>query len=271
VILHSGWQSGDEIEQIITHTVLSIDFDQAQNTMPKIYHTASKLITNAMKYLFLLSLLISFNSQSQVSEQSKQQSAEEVEAPNQKRPSWSQGLPERQKAINPSATVNNFKINPQITDASTDDRSFEVNELPKVEIELQSTQPIIDFAIEVEPLQPVVINRKEAFEEYYNDDKAPVEETEVNPLIAAYKWTLLETTPIEVPDSFAENTTLKLKIYINPNGEVIRVNDAEAAIPRRVFKSAEKSILKWKFQAPLEMGITEDISRTFSIDIQTEA
>lgn len=216
-----------------------------------------------MKHLIILGLLVTVNGQAQ-----EQQQQEE-----QKRPSWSQGLPERPSSVNPSATVNDFKIDKQARLTSTDDRSLETSTLPEVEIELENTQPLVDFKLDVEPIKPAAISRREAFEEYYNDeDNETVAESEaVNPLIAEYKWALLKTTPIEVPENSAENTTLKLKIYINSKGHVTRVKEADTNIPNRMFRSAEKSILKWRFQAPSELGITEEISKTFSIDIQSEA
>lgn len=93
----------------------------------------------------------------------------------------------------------------------------------------------------------------------------------INPLITAYKWTPIKTSPKNVSESFDANETLQLNIQIQSKGEVTRVTGVDNSIPRNVFKNAEKSILKWKFQAPEELGITEDISRTFTIDLTTEA
>ena len=214
-----------------------------------------------MKYLIILSLLMTVSSRAQESQQ-------QIEDTPQKRPSWSQGLPERQSAIKRTAPVNKFRGNKQAREVEHD-RSLGVAELPNVEIELASAQPIIKF--EIESMQPAVTSRQEAFDQYYSNDKEGGVDTEVNPLLAQYTWKPIKTTAIDVPEDFDDQKPLKLNIRINPKGEVTRVTEVDTAIPKRVFKSAEKSILKWKFQAPAEIGITENISKTFSIDIKTDA
>ncbi|VAW46658.1 hypothetical protein MNBD_GAMMA02-154 [hydrothermal vent metagenome] len=219
-----------------------------------------------MKHLIILSLLITLSSHAQ---EGQGQQQKEVKSQNQKRPSWSQGLPERQSSMTPSASMNKFKVNQQSSNTAVDDRSLEMAELPSIGINLVATKPVIELGIE--SVQPIANSRREAFDQYHNNDKEGIVIAAVDPLVAEYKWTPIKTTPINVPENFDENKTLKLNIHINPKGEVTRVTVADTAIPRKVFKNVEQSILKWKFQAPSEVGITENISKTFSIDIKTDA
>ncbi|TDR23488.1 energy transducer TonB family protein [Marinicella litoralis] len=220
-----------------------------------------------MKYLILFSLLLTVNSQAQEPVEDKPK--------NQKRPSWSQGLPERQSSMTPTSSINKFKVKQEPMDVIEDDRSLELTELPSVEIEMMNTQPVIELEpvmeLEVETVQPVAATREEAFDQYFSSKGEGEVKTEVNPLVSEYKWTLLKSLPIEVPQNFSDNETLKLNIHINPKGHVTRVTVAEASIPKKIFESAEKSILKWRFEAPAEIGINEVISKTFSIDIKTDA
>lgn len=225
-----------------------------------------------MKHLIIISLLMTLNCHAQDGKQNNQsEEPSEGVTKNQKRPSWSQGLPERQSPINPSTSMSSFKVDEKTKSTSEDDLKLQDGELPSVEIDLVDAPPLMK--LKIEPVKPTTLTRQQAFDEYYSNKKDEQEEsiTAVNPLIAEYKWTPIKTTPIDVTDDFDGSKAIKLKIQINPKGHVTRVTDSETTIPRQLFKSAEKSILNWRFQAPSKIGITENISKTFSIDINTDA
>lgn len=192
----------------------------------------------------------------------------------QKRPSWSQGLPERQSALKPTDTM---LSKPKTTDAvidTPDANTFDEPATPTLDVGLV-TEPIVvpqpSIELVTEPAKPAVTSRREAREQYYSNNDAEAESTEPSPLVADYSWKVLKTTPIEVPEQFSDNESLKLKIQINPRGRVTRVTVAEADVPALLLQQAEKSIMQWKFEPPRKIGIKQNISRTFTIDIQTEA
>ncbi len=213
-----------------------------------------------MKYLLTFCLLMPFISSAQENKQ--------------KRPSWSQGLPERQTSLKPTDAM---LSKPQTTDPvidSPDANTFDQPVAPELEVGLVTEaivvpQPSIELV--TEPVAPAVTSRREAREQYYSNNGGEVANNEPNPLLADYSWKVLKTTPIEVPEQFSDNESLKLKIQINPRGRVTRVTVAEADVPALLLEKAERSIMQWKFEPPKKIGIKENISRTFTIDIQTEA
>jgi hypothetical protein len=193
---------------------------------------------------------------------------------NKKRPSWSQGLPERQTApqpgkpaINPvQAETPEFDVKPEIEPISgglemeLDTEAFAV---PKPVIEPIAASP-------KQPLSPKATNRREALEQYYEGNEESTDEQQQQ-LIKQYKWSILKTSPIEIPSDYTGSESLKLHIQINPKGRVVRVTRADSTIPEYVVESAEKGIKRWRFEPPGDLGIEEVIGRTFTIDVITDA
>ncbi len=191
-----------------------------------------------------------------------------------KRPSWSQGLPERQAAPQAGSPGMNrvevkkpeFDVKPEIEPISSglemelDTQAFSVPE-PTIE---PVTQP------EQESASLNAANRREALEQYYagNDESANEQQ---QALIKQYKWAVLKTSPIQIPSDYSGSDSLKLHIQINPKGRVVRVTRADSSIPEYVVESAEKSIKGWRFEPPKNLGIEEVIGKTFTIDVVTDA
>jgi len=215
-----------------------------------------------MKKLILLSVLIAINVNAQDE--------------NKKRPSWSQGLPERQATLQPG--------NPSFKPADNSEPSKSepiVSDMGKPEL------PDIDVGILTEPVvipEPVLViesapvaaspkGRKEALEHYYSSEQQAEEAKQIviNPLVAQYTWKPIKTSPIEIPGHINGSESLKLVIQINPNGKVVSVAKADSNMSSLVLQSAEKSILNWRFEPPSELGITENISKTFTIDVELDA
>jgi len=215
-----------------------------------------------MQYIIILGLLMTFDvfAQEQGSEQNK------------KRPSWSEGLPERQATMKHTSTM--YKQQSVEESVSDEPVIAEKPMAPTFDVELV-TEPIVVPSpvteIAVESLLKASVDREKAREQYFSSEEqaAEVLESKEHLLIAQYNWQVLKTTPIDIPGQGDENGTLKLTIQINPKGHVTRVSKADASIPAIVLRSAEKSIRNWRFQPPSEIGITENISKTFTIDIQT--
>jgi hypothetical protein len=214
-----------------------------------------------MKYLMVIGLLLSLSSNAQDE--------------NKKRPSWSQGLPERQAVLKPMDSGFKPADNDDTLNSTPGLATIDEPNLPSIDVNLLENPVLVPepvLVIETESLVPTASNRKAAFEQYHsNDNSAEVSSNVVNPMIAEYKWIPIKTLPIEVPASSDKNKQLKLVIQINPKGQVVAVDKADANISALVLQSAEKSILKWRFEPPSDLGITENISKTFDIEIEFEA
>ncbi len=241
-----------------------------------------------MKHLSLTLLLLlaasGYAQQPQNNSQSKVQESDATDdaKASSKRPSWSQGLPERQ-----AAPVSRIVQTNKVESTETEIDTPSIGEKPLIETQVLSIdfqpQPSSEFKVESQaseskPAASKRVDRKAIFEQYYSSqsrtsdaaNQANQPDTiEVNPLIAAYKWQVLKTTPVEVPNSFDKTQPLKVTIQINPQGKVVKVTEADARIPSVVMRHVEKSMLNWRFEAPADIGLSENISRVFEIDIQT--
>jgi len=189
---------------------------------------------------------------------------------NKKRPSWSQGLPERQAAMKPGdAGFKPARPGAPEVDVTPDlepmggDLDMELVTEP-----IAVPQPVIDAPVNTTEAE--ITNREEAREQYFSG-QAVIASAEQEALIKQYKWAVLKTSPINIPSDYTGTDSLKLHIQINPKGKVVKVTRADAGIPEYVVDSAEKSIKRWRFEPPEDMGIEEVIGRTFTIDVVTDA
>lgn len=215
-----------------------------------------------MKYLTIFSLLMTFVVSAQ----------EEGQEQNKKRPSWSEGLPERQATMSPTSSM--LKQETQKESVSNEPVVIEKPVAPTFEVELVTEPMVVPepmTEIKVDPIATIPVNREKVREQYFSNEQPATEslESKESHLIAQYKWKVLKTTPVEIPGKGDENDSLKLIIQINPKGHVTRVLKGDANMPSIVLKSVEKSIRNWRFQPPSEIGITENISKTFTIDVET--
>lgn len=205
-----------------------------------------------MKYLAIICLLFTFTSYAQ---------------DDQKRPSWSQGLPERQATVKPEKQ--RFNPEPKTTSADTPPSiSDERTSAPNLEIDLSTEPPVIELNDQpkVSTQAPIITNRAEAQTNYYQPQSQTITIVS-NPLLADYSWEILKITPINIPSRLKSSETIKLKIQINPQGKVTRVTSADNNISNMILRYAENSIRSWQFQPPQEIGITENISKIFTIEI----
>ncbi len=174
-----------------------------------------------------------------------------------KRPSWSQGIPERQSTpdmgrpqfdpadsaieIETSAVaegVNDFKldvITPEITPPAT------LPDLPEPVIRPASADVAVTAAVS-------------AVEAASND---------------LYDWHIEQQQPVLVPaDTLQILDRVMMKISINANGEVVAVEAAQDDLPQDLFNRARKSINQWRFAAPKYQGVEVAIlSRVFEINL----
>ncbi len=212
-----------------------------------------------MKRLHLICLFLSLSFNASLSAQETN-----------KRPSWSQGLPERSTALKPTVSMETE------TDAVNNDierPSFDVGEInpqPTVEVEL-STEPLIqhDLLVPETAANPIPNNRKAALQAYFDGaDEETNGATENEQAAADYSWQVISTQPIAWTGQNSGPDSLKLYIHINPDGQVIKVSKADTNISRQVLQQAERSILKWQFEPPKAVGVSGNISKEFTIEIQ---
>ena len=206
-----------------------------------------------MKHLTLTILLISLTSALFAQEQSK-------------RPSWSQGLPERQTSQLPGNPGLESKEN-KTAIQSQPEISIEKPAAPEIKIEL-STQPEMEFKVEPNAIeQPLMQPIRRAGQRRLNN--RTIGEKVSNPLHQQYSWSLVKTEPIDITSRHATKNQLKVRIYINPEGQVVRVAAGAPDVPALMLKEAQQSIQQWQFEPPKEIGITDNLVKTFTIEIKT--
>ena len=183
-----------------------------------------------------------------------------------KRPSWSQGLPERQASQQPGKPGFDPELE-KVNNKQTPTMQSERPTTPTLNIDI-ATQPDLNFDIKPDrnPIpESKPIRRAGQRSIQYRQQNTP----DINPLHHKYKWNVVKTTPIDIPDRYATQSTLKVRIYINPQGEVIKVAAAAPDVPAMMLKEAQKSIENWRFEAPKDIGISDNLAKTFTIEIKT--
>lgn len=208
------------------------------------------------------------NDTEQNTEATNEAAAQEVTEP-KKRPSWSQGLPERQTAPTAASLMSKPKAEIDMRPAQ---ESFKP-ELETSEIELNfQPKSANDFKVEVEPVAvDMTLSREEMRDSFFKteDDVSELDVVD-NDLLAQYKWQVLKVTNVEVPNDFDASEALNLNIHINPKGRVVKVVSEDADVSANAMRMIEKSIKKWRFEPPADLGIAANINKTFNIDIQAD-
>jgi outer membrane biosynthesis protein TonB len=183
-----------------------------------------------------------------------------------KRPSWSQGLPERQTNLQPGKPGFESEQNKRAVQ-SQPDITAERPSTPQIEIDL-STQPDMEFNVKPEAIEQLETEpvRRAGIRRLNNKS---MDDKDINPLHQQYNWSVVKTEPINIPPRFATKNQLKVRIYINPDGQVVRVAAGSPDVPALMLKEAQHSIQQWQFEPPKDIGITDNLSKTFTIDIET--
>lgn len=227
---------------------------------------------NIMRTTFLIIALLSGAAFAQNSTQQNNDQAVEDKPPvneQKKRPSWSQGLPERQNA--PSAGSLLSKPKAVIDDTPEQQAIRPELEAPEIDLGFKP-KPASEF--NVEPVSvDLSLSREEMRESFYESEKdQPEPEVEVvdSALLAQYKWQVVKVTEVEVPNNFDASKALNLNIHINPKGEVIKVVSEDSGLSSRAMRVIEKSIKNWRFEPPADLGIASNINKSFNIDIQAD-
>jgi len=183
-----------------------------------------------------------------------------------KRPSWSQGLPERQTIQPPG----NPGFEPEQSEPSIQSQPTIKAErpiTPDIEIDI-TTQPELELKVSPEVIeQPQVEPVRRAG--YRRLSNRSVENKDDDQLYKQYNWSPIKTVPINIPPRHATKNELKVRIYINPDGRVVRVAAGAPDVPAMMLKQAQQSIQQWQFEPPKDIGITDNIAKTFTIEIKT--
>ena len=209
-----------------------------------------------------------------------------AEAEEKKRPSWSQGLPERTAA--PSMQVPVTKPTDFRPEAPTVDLDVsDVLENPVMTVAEpieQTADPVIEMADEVEVEAPEVVAetaedsadvRLLAAAEPLINQPERTEPTglipEVDESLSAdqYSWTIEKQLPVRVSANvFSQYNSVLLKVMINNNGEVVGVDKVIANTPDLVVQQAERSLKRWRFLAPASEGIKASLlSRVLKVQL----
>lgn len=197
----------------------------------------------------------------------------------QKRPSWSQGLPERETTLSAGQPVITLKAeqnsqevaSPTIENATTERPEIELEafKAPQLNYKIQLDEPIKANEIEVSVEEREVIARRAGPDSRVRKNTQDFNSKTVNSLHDDYSWKVLSTTPIEMPGQLSNTESINVDIHINPDGSVEKVTTNDPNVSSRMLKYASKSIENWKFEAPEKLGITDVMSKNFAIEIKS--
>ncbi len=194
-----------------------------------------------------------------------------------KRPSWSQGIPERKAT--PKLGVPEFDPTTPEINLQPESTAAEQTEAFSVE----TIAPVLEQPKPTLPARPVVEEPAAETSTYQTqaetspEDVTPVT-VEAQPVTVSsapqllssgmsYDWQIVYQQPVQVPASLmADQSSVLLKISINVRGEVIDVETVQNDTPGSLLNHAKKSISRWRFVSPREQGINEAIlSKVFEI------
>lgn len=178
------------------------------------------------------------------------------------KPSWSQGLPERTKApttqpgmidIKEPGAVKNDDLRPEM-DLDTDMSEFDLGmDLPQAKPTITGTEPVAESK-QVAVVEPEV--------------KAVVPKA-VTTDPDEYGWQVVESYPIVIPKTYYyDKDQVKVKVTINPEGEVIRVKGSSRNLSQSVVFSVQKQLKSWRFEPPANHGITSSISKVQVLPVE---
>ncbi len=210
-----------------------------------------------------------------------------------KRPSWSSGLPEREK---PNA-ISRPDLSRDFEDDLTIDRSELGLERPQIDVPEPDTdqqetpqqessqqdivaptetpdEPVSDS--EIEPAtesvteQPVVAEPDPTpeLEPEPTPEPEPIAEPEPEPVV--YEWRVLEQAEVDFPSRGVRNQIngwVDVEVTLNPQGDVVSVQTVNFSDEAGIYvEAAEESLQKWTFQPPQEQGVNELVSKVYRVD-----
>ncbi len=192
------------------------------------------------------------------------------------RPSWSQGLPERQKA--PTAAPSELTIENETDDSQSKPviDPFEA-ERPNLDIKIDNepvaVAPIEDIqitpSVPVSNEEDVVRLDRRSRPGMLNREKRAENETVDASLLSQYQWQVVKTTPVYIPSEVKDIDTLNVIIHVRPSGRVSKVEAMDDSLSSRAMSQIADSIKEWRFEPPKNVGIDATISKPFEIDIRS--
>ena len=192
----------------------------------------------------------------------------------QKRPSWSQGLPEREQTTpsnQPNIRIEQDTQNPLIEkpvleNVVTETPAFEMQQFDAPQLNYE-----VEYKVETDKSDVTALNlnrRSRSISASRFQNRKPTESPE-NPLHKEYSWEVLNTTPIELPSHLISTNNINIEIYIKPNGSVSRVTSTDPNVSSQMLKLVSESVRNWQFEAPKKIGITDILSKNFDIEIKS--
>jgi TonB family protein len=193
-----------------------------------------------------------------------------------RRPSWSSGLPEREK----SEAMSRPDLSQDFQQDLTIDRSELGLERPKVglpdqEAEDQST-PQDEPSVTTESIEESVSDSNELPESEPSVASEPepevIIEAEPEPVIepATYEWLVINQADVEFPSRGVRNQIdgwVDVEVTLNPQGDVVSAQTVDYSDEAGIYvEAAEESLRKWTFQPPQEQGVNELVSKVYRID-----
>ena len=181
-----------------------------------------------------------------------------------KRPSWSQGLPQRTDAkapvieiTKPLAEETTSNLNRTIIKPSHQTQSISApapifpQPKPMIETAPPESAPSdnIQSTITVIQSKPATINDK-----------------------PHYPWNITRMTAVTAPSFWVKKyPTVHINISIQPNGQVEAIHEVtDKPIPQALMLKIQRTIKQWRFTAPEEYGIQTNLTRPFKIQLQPD-
>lgn len=211
-----------------------------------------------------------------------------------KRPSWSQGLPERKQG--PSIDLVAPKLSLEVQSERPLEFAFPLQE---DQAENTSNDPVAVSNHIENTVGEADVNQKEegniggetedGLQNKLPMTKAPVPaqllatpspnsiidaEADKNETIKSmgYDWQVQRMIPVTVPRTLVQaHRNVLLKIAIDHKGRVVDVMPVVDNTSKAVIRHATRFIKQWRFEPPLSKGINHGLSRVFKVELSAQS
>ncbi|MCW8870941.1 MAG: TonB family protein [Proteobacteria bacterium] len=195
-----------------------------------------------------------------------------------RRPSWSSGLPEREKPeamsrpglsqdFQQELTIDRSELGLERPKVALPDREAEEQSASQDEpsVTTESIEESVSDSNESPESEPSVVAEPEAIIEA---EPEPEPEPVIEP--ATYEWQVINQADIEFPSRGVRNQIngwVDVEVTLNPQGDVVSAQTVDYSDDAGIYvEAAEESLRKWTFQPPQEQGVNELVSKVYRID-----
>ncbi|MCW8869464.1 MAG: hypothetical protein OQK49_02070 [Proteobacteria bacterium] len=187
-----------------------------------------------------------------------------ISAKELKRPSWSQGLPERTDSKAPEL---------KIAKPFNEDKELTLNRtLIKPNHQTQSISVPSPNYQQQKPVIETTFSESNPPDNNHSTITVIQSKPAKNNINQQYPWNITRMAAVTAPAFWVKKyPSVHINISIQPNGQVESIREiTDKPIPQALMVKIQRAIKQWRFTAPEDYGIHTNLSRPFKIQLQPD-